>query len=258
MLENRQRGLPRSGRWLVHPIVRLNLTFAVMFLTIAWPSLGLAATLTWNANTETDLAGYRVYQCTQQPCGRASGTANLLATLGKVTTFDIGTPAVVQFYVVTAYDFSNNESSDSVVAIYTPATPTPIPTPTPMPTPAPTPTPPSSASLTLNVLGLPNLGQPWTVEAIINASVPFSVEVLINGAIDHTEQRSPFCAFGESNGSCTRVQRPAGTYTIEFRVLNNGTELARQARSITAAAPPVATPPVPPPAPTNLQLSFVQ
>lgn len=79
------------------------------------------ATLTWTANNEPDLAGYRIYQCSQQPCTRSSGTSSLLASLGTVTTFNIGTPAVTQYYFITAYDTANNESTESGIATYTPA-----------------------------------------------------------------------------------------------------------------------------------------
>lgn len=137
MIKKLHGKVTRRGSLSAQPLVRLTFMFFTVFLAIVWTSLGLAATLTWNANTETDLAGHRVYRCTQQPCGRGSGTASLLATLGKGTSFDIGTPTAVQFYVVTAYDFANNESSDSAVAIYTPATPTPPPPPS-TPPPAPT------------------------------------------------------------------------------------------------------------------------
>lgn len=232
-------------------ILLVGLLYILSVLSVWW-SGAQAATLAWNANTEPDLAGYRVYLCNQLPCGRASGTATLLATLGKITTFDIGTPAVIQYYVITAYDFANNESSESNVAIFTPSTSTPGPTP------SPTPEPPPSATVTLNVLGAPNLGEPWTVQAAVNTSVAVSVEVHINGALDHTERQQPYCAFGESNGSCRRVQRSAGTYDVEFRVLSSGgTELARQSITVTTAAAP--SPPLaPPPAPANLRLSSVQ
>jgi len=91
-----------------------------------WGSTAWGATLTWDANTEPDLAGYRVYQCSQQPCGRAFGTATPLVTLGKVTSFNIGTPAAVRFYVITAYDFANNESNESNVAAYNPIAAPPL------------------------------------------------------------------------------------------------------------------------------------
>ncbi|MGQ0696191.1 MAG: hypothetical protein ACT4OL_11545 [Nitrospiraceae bacterium] len=110
-----------------------------------WGSAAWGATLTWDANTEPDLAGYYVYQCSEKPCGKAYGTARLLVILGKVTSFNIGTPAVVQHYRITAYDFKNNESMMSNVATYDPydsidASPPPAPTAPPPPAPTPEPT----------------------------------------------------------------------------------------------------------------------
>jgi len=77
-------------------------------------------TLTWTANTESDLAGYMVYHCSVSPCSNTSGTASLLATLGPVTSFNIGTPPTTQYYFVTAFDFSNNQSEPGTVVTYTP------------------------------------------------------------------------------------------------------------------------------------------
>ena len=101
-----------------------NTTMAVVLML--WGSTAWGATLTWDANTEPDLAGYRVYQCSQQSCGQAFGTATPLVTLGKVTSFNIGTPAAVRFYVITAYDFTNNESNESNVAAYNPIAAPPL------------------------------------------------------------------------------------------------------------------------------------
>ena len=102
------------------------LAIAVLATDVAW-----GATLTWNPNAEIDLAGYRVYQCTSQPCGRAYGTASLLVTLGTVTSFNIGTPGSTHYYVVTAFDTANNESAESGVAIYSPPNSPPPPPPPP-------------------------------------------------------------------------------------------------------------------------------
>ena len=98
----------------------MNWVRALAGLLVLWSGTVWGATLTWTANSEPDLAGYRVYQCNQQPCTRSSGQASLLATLGTVTSINIGTPAVTQHYFVTAYDSANNESAESSPATYTP------------------------------------------------------------------------------------------------------------------------------------------
>src|SRR5262249_60743768 len=76
-------------------------------------------TLTWNTSSEPDVAGYRVYHCSRLPCARESGTATLFNILGKVTSFHIGTPALTQHYLITAYDFANQESDSSNVVTFT-------------------------------------------------------------------------------------------------------------------------------------------
>jgi hypothetical protein len=94
---------------------------AIAGVFVLWSGTAWGATLMWNANTEPDLAGYRIYQCSQQPCTRASANASLLATLGKLTSFNIGTPSVIQYYFITAFDSVNNESGISNLATFTPA-----------------------------------------------------------------------------------------------------------------------------------------
>ena len=98
----------------------MNWVRAIAAVLVLWSSTAWGATLTWTANSEPDLAGYRVYRCGQLPCTRASSNASLLVTLGTVTSFNIGTPAVTQYYFLTAYDFANNESTDSNIATFTP------------------------------------------------------------------------------------------------------------------------------------------
>ena len=82
----------------------------VVTLTVNAPATS-SADLTWNANTESDLAGYKVYRAT------ASGAYGApVATLtGNVTNYvatglQVGT---TYFFVVTAYDTAGNESSIS-------------------------------------------------------------------------------------------------------------------------------------------------
>ena len=98
----------------------MNWVRAIAAVLVLWSGTAWAATLTWTANSEPDLGGYRVYQCSLQPCTKSSGNESLLVTLGTGTSFNIGTPAVTQYYFITAYDSANNESSASNLATFTP------------------------------------------------------------------------------------------------------------------------------------------
>jgi hypothetical protein len=64
--------------------------------------------LQWDANTETDLAGYKVYY------GSASGTYGSPVVIGKVTTHTLSQlPAGTYYFAVTAYNTSGLESGFS-------------------------------------------------------------------------------------------------------------------------------------------------
>lgn len=66
------------------------------------------ATIEWDANTEVDLAGYRIYY------GRASGVYDGNVNVGNATTGSVTlTDSGAWFFAVTAYDTSNNESAFS-------------------------------------------------------------------------------------------------------------------------------------------------
>ena len=79
-------------------------------LTVSAPATS-SATLTWNADTATDLAGYKIYRATT-----SGGYGAPIATLtGSVTSY-IATglqSGTTYFFVVTAYDSSGNESTRS-------------------------------------------------------------------------------------------------------------------------------------------------
>ena len=76
-------------------------------LTVNAPATS-SATLTWNANTESDLAGYKIYRATT-----SGGYGAPIATLqGNVTTYIASglQSGTTYFFVITAYDLSGNES----------------------------------------------------------------------------------------------------------------------------------------------------
>ncbi|MGQ0812053.1 MAG: BACON domain-containing protein [Nitrospiraceae bacterium] len=68
-----------------------------------------SAALSWSANAESDLAGYKVY------IGTMSGVYSPPVSVGKVTTYIAGNLKVgsTYFFSVTAYDGSGNESVHS-------------------------------------------------------------------------------------------------------------------------------------------------
>lgn len=72
-------------------------------------------TFEWNANTEADLAGYRLYM--SSTAGQYSyGAGNALASVGKVTTVQVPvevTEGQKRYFVLTALDESGNESGPS-------------------------------------------------------------------------------------------------------------------------------------------------
>ncbi|MCP9472969.1 MAG: hypothetical protein NNA30_09585 [Nitrospira sp.] len=209
---------------------------------VLWSTVSPAATLTWNANTESDLAGYRVYQCTQLPCSRAAGTASLLANLGTVTSLDIGAPTTVRHYVVTAYDFNNNESNESNVATYTP--------------PSAPPSPP--------VIGVSPTGLSFTVVQGSGNPSPQTLSVSNTGGGTLTWSSSDNASWlthtpqsGTGNGTITvsvaTDSLAAGIYTATLTLTATGAGSVSVPVTVTVSAPTVARPP----RPLNLQLRSV-
>ncbi len=110
---------PALGAVLTHGIVSALLCLAIAFpqISFAQAPTGLL-TLTWDANTESDLAGYKVYRST------TSGTygAPIVTIQGNVTTYQATNLNIGQtyYFVITAYDTSGNESDFSNEASGTP------------------------------------------------------------------------------------------------------------------------------------------
>jgi hypothetical protein len=77
---------------------------------VAAAAAGLTVALTWNANSEADLAGYRVYRSATPGSGYELVTAQLVTG----ATYNDTTPAAgAYYYVITAVDQSGNESIPS-------------------------------------------------------------------------------------------------------------------------------------------------
>lgn len=83
--------------------------FLVLILAaFAVPAFATSVTLTWDANTEANLAGYKVY------FGTASRTYSVPITIGKQTTYTVtGLTPGTYFFGVTAYNTSGLESGFS-------------------------------------------------------------------------------------------------------------------------------------------------
>jgi hypothetical protein len=219
------------------------IAIAVLVTDVAW-----GATLTWNPNAEIDLAGYRVYQCSSQPCGRAYGTASLLVTLGTVTSFNIGTPGSTQYYVITAFDTANNESAESGVAIYSP--PPPPPPPPPPATPA-IGAAPRSLSFAAQQGGTDPPSQLLTISNIGDGTLTWTVS-------DNSNWLTLAPGSGTGNGAVTvralAGTRTAGTYSGAITVTADGAMDVVVPVTLTITTAPI----VPPPTPTGLRFSSQQ
>jgi hypothetical protein len=223
--------------------IRMNWVRAVAGIIVLWSGTVWSATLTWTGNNEPDLAGYRIYQCSQLPCTLSSGNAYLLATLGTSTSFNIGTPATTQYYFLTAHDFANNSSSESATTTFTPAG-------------APPPPPPPAVSL--KVVGDPATG-PWGVEGSTTDLRDVMAAVLLDGVLHHTENNTPY-GFPNDNGTtATTGLFGAGSHTVEFVFYLQGTtsEIGRASVTVQEGSPPV-EPPAIGVSPKNLSFTATQ
>lgn len=98
----------------------LFLSGFLLFVSIQSAFAG-SATLSWNANTESDLAGYKIYYGTftrtgtdPKVCGMCGYSASTTVSSAITTyTFNNLTDGLTYYFSVSARDASNNESSFS-------------------------------------------------------------------------------------------------------------------------------------------------
>ena len=111
-------------------ILGFEIVVCIIVGIIASNALAAQATLAWDPNTESDLAGYKVHY------GTASGSYTVHTDVHNVTSYTVTglTAGQTYYFVATAYDASGNESGYSNPVSYavptsngaptTPATPT--------------------------------------------------------------------------------------------------------------------------------------
>ena len=188
----------------------MNWVGAIPVVLVLWSNAALGATLIWNANSEPDLAGYRIYQCSLIPCGLGSGGESLLATIGNVTSFNIGTPSVTNYYFITAYDSADNESPSSNLITYTPTAASP-----PLPTPVKT--------INLTVVGDPITG-PWGVQTTTTDLRDLMATVQFDRQLDYYVDHDGPYNFPADNGlTVTTGQFGSGWHKVEFVFYLEGT-----------------------------------
>ena len=99
--------------------VSLLTLLAIALLLSPMVAYGAAVDLAWDANTEPDLAGYRIHY------GTASGDYSHSIDVGNTTQYTLADldDGVTYYLAATAYDVDNNESAYSVELVHTTASP---------------------------------------------------------------------------------------------------------------------------------------
>ncbi len=245
------------------PRIGKNRVSVIVAVLVLWSSAAWGATLTWTANSEPDLAGYRIYHCSQQPCAPTSGTASLLTTLGTVTSFNIGTPSITQYYFITAFDFANNESSSSNLVTYVPASSQPPPpvTPPPVTLPPVIGASPESLSFAATQGGVNPASQTLIISNVGGGTLSWTVNE--NASWLRLNRTS-----GTNNGTVTASvitgAVAAGVYNTMITVTATAASPVTVPVTFTVSPasmpPPAPTPPTqaPPPIPSGLRISAMQ
>jgi hypothetical protein len=139
---------------------------AALLLGVVQAASAQSVTLSWNANPEHDVAGYRLHY------GTAPRVYTQHINVGRLTTATVSSllGGTTYFFALTAYNTAGFESLFSNGVPYTipSGTPPPVPTPTPLatatPNPTVTPTPPPSTAQDHFNRPDGELGPDWTID----------------------------------------------------------------------------------------------
>ena len=109
----------------MYKILSLLLTFG-MLCSMVHLAEADTVTLGWNPNTETDLAGYRLYYG-NNPRAQATYAQTVPINNKNATTWQLTLPDGVYYFALTAVDLAGNESgfSNEVMAEISEAPPAP-------------------------------------------------------------------------------------------------------------------------------------
>ena len=113
--------------------VQILLLFALGILTPYSQVFAASASISWDPNTESDLAGYKLYKRTlpSQDFGQPIFSGFPSSPSSPTTTATGLSEGTTYGFVVTAFDTSGNESAPSIEKQFTPTTGTPPPPPPP-------------------------------------------------------------------------------------------------------------------------------
>ncbi len=112
---NGPKGVRPHPQLLHNNIPMKNEIAAILFTLLLMPVFAADVSLQWDANTEPDLAGYKLHY------GTVSGSPIFSTDVGKVTNGLVKemTPGVTYFITATAYNDSGLESLPSNEVVYT-------------------------------------------------------------------------------------------------------------------------------------------
>jgi len=89
------------------------LLLIIPFLLIAFPAFAMDVSFQWDPNSESDLAGYRLYQSNTSGSYTYGSGNEVAEILAGTETCTIDVADRVWYWVLTAYDTNGNESGPS-------------------------------------------------------------------------------------------------------------------------------------------------